>query len=1125
MKNRSTKAFKSAGVFTLAMAIQLASTNVLAVNNSDYSLLKDANKPFSLKQGLTQSVPVLTLPNLNLSELNQQDSQKLSADNSATRFAIPYTAKSNYADEGKWIIEGETAIWRLKVKADTAKSLNFGFKNVFFPKGTQFFIYSNESPTNKSDDVTRRVIGPYSDADNKPHRQLWTPIIKTQEATIEINVPVAVKPYLAFDLATINQGYKDLETPFESNKAALLPGCGNDVVCSVGDPWRKEIRSVARYTISGSQMCTGQLLNNVKQDSKPYFLTANHCGNFSSSSASMVFYWNYESSVCGGTQDGQFNQSTSGATFRADYDRSGGGSDFALVEIDSIPDQSYNVHWAGWDNTPIAPSSGTVIHHSEGKEKQISFDNDPLTRTSDRSDTENPNGPFIRIASWDNGSIHGGASGSGIWNSAHRLVGTYTGGRANCTTPNEASWFGGFSTHWTGDGNANGQLKAWLDPDDTGAVTLDGKDGSSSCSAISAAITFSANPAQLEQNVQFGATVSGGAGGFSYSWDLDGDTQEDSTASNPSFAYPYFFQNNISLTVTDSDGCSESTSSALVVTNSGSEIFMANGALPGNFVQPTGTDASWAAENSETFEGSFSLKANTIDHSQTAGIEVTQNFTASSGNFVGFVVKTSTEANSDSLLFYIDNNLQDSWSGNTEWQTVHYDLSQGTHTLKWVYQKDGSATSGSDNVWIDGVTGVDFTSNSPPTAAVAQSSITAETNSTVTLDASASSDPENQTLSFNWTQVSGPSTTITNANAAQASFLSPASATTIVVRVTVSDPAGSTDTADVTITVNEATNLPPTAAVTQSSITSGISSNVALDATPSSDPENQNLSFNWTQVSGPAVSINNANAAQANFTSPATQANIVLRVTVSDPAGNSDSTNITVTVTDAADLPPTAAVVHTNISATANATVTLDASPSSDPEGLDLTYNWTQVSGTNVTLNNSTSVQASFTTPNTNGDLIFRVTVADPAANSNSIDVTVNVLGNTNQSPTAAVSQSSITVNEGGSVTLDGSSSSDPEGQNLTFSWAQVSGTTVSISNGNSSTASFVAPQVNANSNLVFMLTVTDSEGATDSINVTVSVTDQPDTTSSSSSGGGGSLGYLLVLALLGSTRLSRKKL
>ncbi|HET9679536.1 MAG TPA: M36 family metallopeptidase, partial [Gammaproteobacteria bacterium] len=81
------------------------------------------------------------------------------------------------------------------------------------------------------------------------------------------------------------------------------------------------------------------------------------------------------------------------------------------------------------------------------------------------------------------------------------------------------------------------------------------------------------------------------------------------------------------------------------------------------------------------------------------------------------------------------------------------------------------------------------------------------------------------------------------------------------------------------------------------------------------------------------------------------------------------------------------------------------------------------------------------------------------------------------------------TVSAGTVVTLHGSAS-DPQNGELSYSWTQTDGPSVSLNNANTLTPTFTAPFVN--DTLTFELTVTDSLGNTASDTTTVTVNDTP---------------------------------
>ena len=142
------------------------------------------------------------------------------------------------------------------------------------------------------------------------------------------------------------------------------------------------------------------------------------------------------------------------------------------------------------------------------------------------------------------------------------------------------------------------------------------------------------------------------------------------------------------------------------------------------------------------------------------------------------------------------------------------------------------------------------------------------------------------------------------------------------------------------------------------------------------------------------------------------------------------------------------------------------------------------------------------------GNGVLRINVSDGTG----INTTPNAVAGNNQ-----------TVSSGSTVTLNGGSSNDPDGDPLTYTWTQTLGPTVTLSGANTSSASFSAPTVSSDTLLRFSLAVSDPGGLSDS--ATVSVTVQS-SNSSSGGGGGGALSlWLLALLLFERMRLDNRLL
>lgn len=120
-----------------------------------------------------------------------------------------------------------------------------------------------------------------------------------------------------------------------------------------------------------------------------------------------------------------------------------------------------------------------------------------------------------------------------------------------------------------------------------------------------------------------------------------------------------------------------------------------------------------------------------------------------------------------------------------------------------------------------------------------------------------------------------------------------------------------------------------------------------------------------------------------------------------------------------------------------------------------------------------------------------RVSVSNGATGTYLADVHCEATTAANSPPTADAGDDQ-NVDEGETVTLDGSASSDTDGTIASYSWTQTSsGTQVTLSGANTATPTFTAPEVGPEGEtLTFALTVTDDDGATSTDSVDVFVND-----------------------------------
>lgn len=279
------------------------------------------------------------------------------------------------------------------------------------------------------------------------------------------------------------------------------------------------------------------------------------------------------------------------------------------------------------------------------------------------------------------------------------------------------------------------------------------------------------------------------------------------------------------------------------------------------------------------------------------------------GELVSLDPKDSTDANGDSLTY--------------SWLPIDvggYPLSIGIssdHVASYIAPDVGLQTVQTFELTVTDIHGAKATdtvavtilpNNRPPIAEAGEAQ-TLDSGELVVLDASQSHDPDGQLLTYLWQVTDNAGLTIalqTEASNATATFTAPnvTEQKTVTMEVSVTDTYGVTDTDNVSVTIVPKNNPPVADAGPDQTVDSG--EVVTLDASASSDPDGDPLSFNWEVVDSAGYNIVRSYNTERNaitFNAPVVeqQTIMVFEVTVTDSHGEQSSDRVTISINKKTD--------------------------------------------------------------------------------------------------------------------------------------------------------------------------------------------------------------------------------
>jgi hypothetical protein len=421
--------------------------------------------PWSFAQGLNVR-QWERLPALDAGACLEEDREEIRRGLRTLPFSRNISLNLSPARVGSWYETNMGRVWLLGLEAPGSQALMAVLEDVALAGGVTLYVYNEDRS---------RLLGPFSGG----RRRTVLPLepVEGERLVLELNVPTSVLTFGNFRITQIGRVYRDLEAAVLKVSIDNASACHLDINCPVAAAWQVDKRSVVRIMvnkITRNEYGTGVLVNNTLGNRRPYVLTAAHVLGTYQHAERSLFFFGYESVACNGAR-GPKTRTIAGAELKA----TARTLDFSLMELSEEPPLIFEPYYAGWDFSGNIPAGVVGIHHPWADMKKLAIADvtkSVLTSTYSSSDLTCEDNAHWRVQAWAQGTTEPGSSGSPLFDRAHRVVGTLSGGASTCDVPRndyysklsfQSNYFSTYDT---------ARLRPWLDPGLTGLQVVDGYD-------------------------------------------------------------------------------------------------------------------------------------------------------------------------------------------------------------------------------------------------------------------------------------------------------------------------------------------------------------------------------------------------------------------------------------------------------------------------------------------------------------------------------------------------------------------------------------------------------------------------------------------------------------------------